>query len=456
MTTPLNILFEQHRRHYEPGTLDYFVRWFGRTGYGDMLSNPYLSAHCGCRKTVDRESFKFSEFSRLSFINRSAALQQLSFVPLLDQKADTVESLFENFARCTGHTHPIADFRLHLGYFTSVLSGPRFLVCHGAGSCLLLGAMFQSLASQHLREKIDLHYSHAANKEFTHVFGTWRDQYFVDPDQKTWSKIDEIDEVPSLGYIFQQLGVAGHLVYLGLPDTERTDLFASMTNDYFEFYGLSTRQYMYSTRQDTTELSRLFLEARTKYCSPFSIDASDFEWKDELRRRAEAEGSRPPILLPKSSQAAVIELPPHGTLRIGIGEGDLPEEIGILSAIFFGRTPATITVPLEKGFSQEIGIPEFPWLLVFDQPVAAVSVNGFSVSIRRSRCGRFFIVGMGQLEQAFDLAGGHRVFKITVVAPGASHVKVVLPVNAFALSSDLIRFEAADNDGISIEGSLCA
>jgi hypothetical protein len=455
MTNPLDLLFEQHRSHYEAGTLDRFVSWFQRTGCGDMLANPYLGAGGGRRTVVDGNALKFSDFSGLSFINRSAAVQRLSFIPVLDRNADTVEALFENFVRCTAHTHPIADFRLHLRYFTSVLSGPRFLLCHGAGSCLLLGAMFQSFVSQRLDERVDLHYSHAANMEFTHVFGTWRDKYFVDPDQKTWSKVDEIDDVPSLGYIFQQLGVAGHLLYRGLTETERSYLFAEMTRDYFKFYDHSVRQYMYSPRQEVAELARLFHEARTKFRSPFSIDASDYDWKDQLRRQAKEQGINSPVLLSGSSQAAVIELPPQGALRIGIGEDDLPEEAAILAAIFFGRTPAVISVTLREGRAEQIRIPDFPWFLAFDCPVEQVSVNGRGVSTRRSRCGRFFMVGMSELERAFDLAGGHADYSISVVAPGASRVKIVLPINAFALSSDLIRFEAANDDQISIEGRVC-
>jgi hypothetical protein len=228
-----------------------------------------------------------------------------------------------------------------------------------------------------------------------------------------------------------------------------------MTRDYFKFYDHSVRQYMYSPRQEVAELARLFHEARTKFRSSFSIDASDYSWKDQLRRQAEEQGINPPILLSGSSQAAVIEVPPRGVLRIGIGEDDLPEEAAILAAIFFGRTPAVISVPLQEGRAEQIRIPDFPWFLAFDCPVEQVSVNGRDVSTRRSRCGRFFIVGMSELERAFDLAGGHADYSISVVAPGASRVKIVLPMNAFALSSDLIRFEAANDDQISIEGRVC-
>jgi hypothetical protein len=455
MTNPLDLLFAEHRRHYEAGTLERFVDWFQRTGCGDMLANPYLAASEGRRKVVASKSLKFSDFSGLSMVNRSHAVQRLSFVPVLDRQADSVEALFQNFVRCTGHTHPIGDFRKHLGYFTSVLAGPRFLLCHGAGSCLLLGAMFQAFVSQRLEEQIDLHYSHAANMEFTHVFGTWRDRYFVDPDQKTWARVDEIDDVPSLGYIFQQLGVAGHLLYRGLSEPERSSLFAGMTRDYFEFYGLSVRQYMYSPRQEIAELTRLFHEARTKFCSSFSIDASDYRWKEQLRRQADAQGINPPILLSGSSQAAVVEIPPQGAIRIGIGEEDLPEEAAILAAIFFGRAPAVISAPLRNGRAERVRIPDFPWFLAFDCVVEQVSVNGRDVATRRSRCGRYFVVGMSELERVFDLAGGHADYSISVVAPGASRVKIVLPMNAFALSSDLIRFEAVNDDQISIEGRVC-
>ena len=421
-----------------------------------MLANPYLRGGNGKRAAVDGRMLRFSDYAGLRFTNQTARTQRMQLVTSLERNADTVKSLFDSFVRCTGHTHPIADFRSNLNYFTSVLAGPRFLLCHGSGSCLLLGSMFQSVVSRYLAETIDLYYSHSAAREFTHVFGIWRERHLVDPDQKTWANVDEIDQVPSLGYIFQQLGVAGHLVYLELSDREKHDLFAEMTRDYFEFYQHSAYQYMYSSKQDVADLARLFHEARTKFCEPYSVDAADFAWKVELRRQADAMGIGRPILLANSSEPLVIELPPQGALRIGIGEDDLPQEVSILSAIFLGRAPASIFVPLADGISHKIRIPEFPWLLVFEEAIERLSVNGCDVSTRRSRCGRFEIAGMGQFQEAFDLAGGHADYGITVNAPGATGMKIVLPINAFALSAGLVRLRDADSLELTVDGEIAA
>lgn len=451
---PLDLLAEHHRRHYEPGTLERFVEWFGRSGYGAMLQNSLLRGEPGQRVPLTPASLKFSELSGLTFSNVSERIWHVEFA--LEIRAESVESLFRNFVRCTGHTHPIGDFRLHLGYFTDVLAGPRFFMFHGSGSCLLLGAMFQANAAQILGERIDLHYSHAEHREFTHVFGTWRDEYFVDPDQKTWVPIKEIDDVPSLGYIFQQFGVAGHLIYRGLTAEEVNSLFARMTRDYFEFYNSSVQQYMYNRRHEIGRLAQLFHEARTKYCSPFSVEAADFPWKGELRHQARMKAIPNPYFSVRAADGVIFDIPPGGALRIGIGEDDLPEEVNILAAIFFGRTPASLSVPLGGGHPESINMPELPWLLVFEKDVRSVAVGGRRLDLRLSRCGRFAIAGMGDLEKYLRVADGSGHYRISIEADDAREARIVFPLNAFAFSSALVRCKAELGPGRFVDGRIVA
>jgi hypothetical protein len=451
---PLELLFDHHRRYYAPDMLEEFKRWFARSGYGGMLDVALMGGRRGASKVLDAEQLRFSSLAGVKFKNGSNRPWRVGFTVALDAGVGSMEDLFRNFALCTGHTHPLADFRSYLGYYVDVLSGPRFLLFHGAGGCLQLGAMFQALASRLLGEQVDLHYSHAEKKEFTHVFGTWKDSYLVDPDQKTWALLDAIDEVPSLGYIFQQFGVVGDLIYRGLEEGERQALLPSMTQDYFNFYRSSVHQYMHRQRHDIAELARLFLEARTKFCSPLSVDATDFAWKEEFRRRSSEHGVERPYFLVKAADRVDIDIPPGGTLRIGTDADELPDEVNVLSAIFFGRVPGSLHVPLREGAAR-LRIPEFPWLLVFGEHEETVTVNGHEISLRPSRCGRYRLAGMGELEKAFDLAGGHSDYSLEIRA-AAKDVRIVLPFNAFALASGLVRCEARPEAGCSIDGTLAA
>lgn len=450
---PLDILFDHHARHYEPGTLARFREWFGRSGCGDMLDNPFLQGGSGPRRHLQDASPTFGGLAGVSFFNASPHPWSVNFTPMCAD-GESVKDLFQKFIRCTGHTHPIGDFRQHLGYFTKILAGPRYFMFHGAGSCLLLGAMFQACASRQLGEHVDLFYSHAARREFTHVFGTWRDRFFVDPDQKTWAPLKAIDDVPSLGYIFQQFGVAGHFIYLELSDAERDRLFASMTRDYFHFYIASTQQYMYRPRHEIPELARLFREARTGFCSPFSVDAQDFPWKDELRRQARAQGVDHPFFMVRAGNPIDFDVPPGGALCIGVSEDDLPDECNILGAIFLGRAPASITVPLAAGIPTKIEVPEFPWLLAFDHDVGPVTINNVKLKPWPSRNGRHWCVGMGDLERVFDLAGGHDRYPLEISTLETTSTKVVLPFNVFALAADLLRCKALPGPGRVVEGRL--
>ena len=448
---PLERLFEIHRHHYAEGTLEAFRDWFDRSGYGSMLENTFLVAADGKRVTLEPDSLSFGQLSEVAFENHGAAPWLVSFSPVLDRGARSVESLFDNFVRCIGHTHPLADFRTHIPYFAKVLAGSRFLMFHGAGSCLLLGAMFKSLSSRQLGEEIDLHYSHSTGRKLTHVFGMWR-QYVVDPDQKTWASIDQIDRVALRGYIFQQLGVAANLVYQGLDEAERAFLFARMTRGYFDFYAPSTEQYMYERNQDVGAVLAMFKEARTRYCSPLSLNASDFPWKDEYRYHAQQQRIERPYFLVRAGDPARINIPPGGTLRIGLDREALPDEAELFATIFLGRVPTTLTVPLPPDGKARVTVPEFPWLIAVDATIASARINGRQMPLRPSRCGRFRIIGMGALEDAFDLESGQDEYPIAIEAPGAAEVKIILPFNAFALAADLVRCDAPAAEGHVING----
>lgn len=453
MIAPLERLFALHRSHYEPGTLETFRAWFERSGYGDMLQNPYINATHGPRELLGA-NFKASEFSEISFENSSDEPWSVRFTPDLERNVKSIEDLFGNFVRCIGHTHPLGDYRTYPAHFAERMAGPRFLLFDGAGSCLLLGAMFQALAERVLGDRIDLHYSHASGHHLTHVYATWNDKYFVDPDQKTWALLADVNDRALHGYLFQQLGVCANQLYVGLTDSERASLFTPMTRAYFDFYAPSSFQYMFKKKQSLATLASMFEESRTKFCQPCSVDASDFEWKNHFRDEMNTAGISRPYFLVEAKRAETITIPPSSSLHIGFGNVPLPEEANLLSAIFLGRVPLTLSVQLVSGHAH-FELPELPWLLTFERDVSEATINGHKLHPHASHDGSFRVLGAGDLEHVFDLAGSTTPIAIDVVARG-SVIRAVLPFNAFTFAANLVDVTAESRADCTISGSRAA
>jgi hypothetical protein len=451
---PIQRLYERHQRWYEPGTLERFRAWFERSGFGAMLDNPYLHAIDRGRTAVTASQFNAHDYSGLAFENGSDAPWTISASVNLGRDAPTVEQLFRNFTLCIGHTHPVGDYRNYPSYYTKVHAGPRFLMFDGAGSCLLLSAMIQSLAGRVLNEPIDLHYSFSADHRLTHVFATWKDSVFVDPDQKTWLPLNQVDDAAVYGYVFQQLGVSANALFGELTDAERDSLFSGMSRAYFDFYKPSAFQYMSERRQNTADLCAMFQQARTDSCTPCSIDASDFPWKDEMRRYAAQYEIPRPYFLVRAEDAVPFVIPAGGSLRIGLGLDTLPAEAELLSAIYFGRVPLSLAAPLTGG-SVSFDLPEVPWLLAFAPEATSVTVNGKVFAPRMSQDGAFRILGTGDLELVLSMVEGRDRFVLDVTALGDT-VRAILPFNAFAASSGLMQFQADVRAGSQIEGRMAA
>lgn len=451
---PITRLFERHRRWYEPGTLECFRAWFERSGYGAMLDNAWLHAKDAGRATIEKADFATQEWSGLVFSNATGAPWTVLATVDLTRGADTVEKLFRNFTLCIAHTHPPGDYREYPAYYTKVHAGPRFLMFDGAGSCLLLGAMIQALAARILDEKIDLHYSVATGRRLTHVYASWQNRIFVDPDQKTWLPLDQVDDAAVYGYVFQQLGVSANALYGELEPVERESLFSGMSRAYFNFYEPSALQYMSEPKQSTDDLCAMFKQARTDSLQSCSIDDSDFPWKDEMRRFAAQYGIPRPWFLVRAEDPIGFVIPPQGKLTIGLGMDELPAEAEMLSSIYLGRVPLSLIAPFAGGIAT-LDLPEVPWLLAFALDAVSVIVNGRSFAPRLSRDGKFRILGTGDLEPVLGMAEGRDRFMLQVTAPG-SHVRAILPFNAFAAESGLMDFHADAGAGRSIEGRRAA
>lgn len=444
---PFDRLKLEHRKHYCEGTLADFTAWFERSGFGDMLANPYLCGDAAQEQRLPDVAPNFSALKGVRYRNVGNASATLTLQVHIERGAADMQQLFANFVRCTGHTHLLGDFRIYRDFFSASYTGPRYVLFDGAGTCLLLGSMFQSLAKNLRSEDVALHYSHTSQRELTHVFGSWNGN-FVDPDQKTWVPLTDIDDSAVFGYLFQQFGVAAYQVFLAIDPDKREKLFSRMSRDYFDFYDASRMQYMYQREQSIQTVSEYFKQAREKHCSDLDIYTTDFAWKTEFCVKAETLGFKAPYFLAGLDSPVKIEIPIGGSFEIGL-YADLPVEAKQLASIFLGRVPGTLSVPLNAG-AAKLTVPELPWMLVFGREVEQATINGDAYKPWLSECGQYRLLGMGDLEALIETARGS-IFNLNIEA-NTSQCTVVLPINAFALSSGLININVDESANFEIYG----
>jgi hypothetical protein len=443
MHFPVDWLRREYNSHYEPGTWEIFEEWFKHSGHGDILSTPWLNdgasyIHNEVVGKVDWGSIRSASFHNLKDENVILRLRCC-----LEDSPVTIPKLFSRFVRSVVHAHLLGDFRKYPDFFFSSYTSARFILFDGAGTCLLLGAMFQSMAQRCCDEFVKLHYSFSPGRELTHVFGSWRGN-FVDPDQKTFIPMEAIDQSALFGYLFQQLGVSAYQIYLGIPEDRRKFLFRKMTLDYFDFYDDSRAQYMYQSKQRISDIKAYFKLARDECSSDLDVFANDFPWKRHMFKKAKLCGISGPYLLAFQSEPIDIVIPSNGRFHIGLLNPNLPSEAGLLSAIFFGRIPGAIIYE-NINCKQVIPLPELPWMIAFDNRVNEINLNGMVLRPWLSTCKRFRLLGMGDLEICFDkLLLGSKSYTL-VVSPCVGRVTVILPINAFAISSGQIHFDLNPN-----------
>lgn len=448
MRYPFDRLKHEHRQHYREGALDDFITWFERSGFGDMLKNPWLNEGPSRERLLEDVRPDFSTLKAVRYFNTGNEAINLTLQVQIERGTTDMRDLFSNFVRCTGHTHLCGDFRSHIDFFVDSYTGPRFVLFDGAGTCLLLGAMFQALARNLHNEHVQLHYSHTAQRELTHVFASWNGN-FVDPDQKTWVPMMQIDDSAVFGYLFQQFGVSAYQVFLAIPPAIRQRLFSRMNLDYFAFYDGSRDQYMYQREQSTATVSAYFRQAREKHCSDLDVYANDFPWKAIMRAKTEAAGIAAPYFLADLARPVLLSIPAGGSFAVGL-EAALPTEVEQLASVFLGRVPGTLKVPL-RGQPVSLTLPEMPWMVLFESSVTQVQINGCNLHPWLSSCGRHRILGAGDIETAITLPKRGSGFKLDLDVAGRQ-CAVVLPVNAFALASGLIDISVADNGRFEIYG----
>lgn len=439
MIFPLDRLKLEHGKHYREGTLANFISWFNRTGFGDMLRNPYLNGGVAVERRLQPSSIDFSSLRGLCYRNISKDPANLIMQVHIERGVVNLQQLFANFVRCTAHTHLPGDFRKYCDFFSRSYTGSRYVLFDGSGTCLLLGAMFQSLAKNLLNEDVSLHYSHTSQRELTHVFGSWN-RYFIDPDQKTWTSIQHINDAALFGYLFQQFGVAAYQVFLAMERGKREKLLSQMSRDYFEFYDGSRAQYMYQHEQSIQTLCDYFKQAREKHCSELNISSLDFPWKAEFLGKTREFGFEFPYFLVDLAREVTIQVPVGGSFQIGLCSDNLPIEAEQLASIFLGRVPGVLNLPMQSGLVN-VSLPELPWMLVFENAVQQAKVNGQWRKPWQSGCGRYRVLGLGELEGLIDASDGNTAFELSIEAV-AVQCALVLPINAFALASGLVDIKA--------------
>ena len=130
------------------------------------------------------------------------------------------------------------------------------------------------------------------------------------------------------------------------------------------------------------------------------------------------------------------------SFNMGFSENiELPEEVFDFSCIYFGRVPGTLSLTNAKLNNHEIITPELPWMILFKNHFNPIVVNGLKFNLHKSRCGKFGILGMGDLETITNFSEIEYKYVIDTSSYTGESIKVIIPINANGLNSGLIQIE---------------
>ena len=119
MKYPMERLKQEHGKHYREGTLSEFSEWFKRSGFGDMLDNPYIAGGAAVEVPLSPEGVDLTRLRGIRFRNRNGAPASLAMQVHIARGAVELRQLFDNFVRCAGHTHLPGDFRNYCDFFSA-------------------------------------------------------------------------------------------------------------------------------------------------------------------------------------------------------------------------------------------------------------------------------------------------------------------------------------------------
>jgi hypothetical protein len=313
--------------------------------------------------------------------------------------------------------------------------GPRYFVFHGDGHCFALANLLSSLLARVAGTDAPVCYTVTPRRTFMHTFVEWNDgarRKILDADQKTIVDWDQAG--PPYGMIYQLLSLGGALSFFGVDESDRRWLFAQSTHAAFDkdFQDATSGARIYHPSPTPEAIAGLFAEAKAQHVEHVSLDADDYPWKEPFRRASG--GQR---MLSQVERQIRLKLPPGAALTIGLNAEGLPELADVLPRVFFGRVPAILQTTVDASGCLQLDLPERPWMVTLSPLLERASVNGRSYPTHR--CGRFAVLGAGDMDGLAGEPGIAGTFPFELQAPPGTSVQVVLPFNALALNSGAVQ-----------------
>lgn len=435
-----------------PKSPQIFYNRFCASPFSDQIRKPLLTNISKNQYKTNRlQEIPFSQISGLTLKNRSSEILSLSLKENIIGRLNTLEEAFNVFINFSAHSNPLGDFRRYSDFFHSRYCTSKYLFFHGDGNCVTLGILLYAfLEHYYKKESIDLYYACGLQREFMHVYAATSDsQIYVDADQKIFCPYDQLDSVYSPGLIYQLLSSAGFSVFDSIPISQRTSLFYTMTEKLMDEYRILPGPYIYQRDPERRNFSELFATARRVNSERLNVYADDFDWKGQYKRIGSEFYETNLPFLSKLSQQAIITLPAHSSLSLGIDE-TLPQEVHDMCLIFWGRVPLTLTTLLVANETQSFALPETPWIILFDEKIKNCTLNNIDIELHTTRCGKFSYIGMGDLEKrGLNSNGLELSFKIK----NNAILRFCLPFNALAINADLICLNASNEGALEIDYS---
>jgi hypothetical protein len=415
------------------GTAERFVARFNATGYGNELRKPMLDGS-GVWRTSPPPGSNPACLGGLRIVNLAQSAAEVIFAA--DFASASVESLFDSFVRSTAHSNPVGDFRNHPERYAPILAGPRYVAFHGDGHCFVLANMLSALLRRLTGTQTVVRHTVTGDGDFIHTFVEWRAEgghTMLDADQKTACAWDAVG--PPYGMIYQILSQAGAMVYESIPEAERRWLFCAPTRAFFaNFHGDpdAAPPRIYQSSPAPEILSDLFMKAKAHRLEAVSLAADDYRWK--ARFRVAMQGHE---LLSQFERSLRLVLPPGGSMTLGHDDAWLPDRVGLLSLVFFGRVPATLRADIPQNGRLALTLPERPWLIAFSQPVTEASINRHRLATHR--CGDFSVLGAGDFDEFIGEPGIAGNAPCVIEGPPGTTVSIILPFNALAFNAGTMR-----------------
>ncbi|MEC8051928.1 MAG: hypothetical protein VX210_14145 [Myxococcota bacterium] len=424
--------------------IDAFIQRFNETEFGYQLSlNMFRWQARPAPTPCQLSDLSFENLQGLIVNNPTNESAPVLLRETLTKKATTTREAWSLLARATWHTHPIGDYRRHVECYRYRYRNANYLAFHGDGNCVTLGVMLESFFHHFMSEDLpEAHYSCGPIREFMHVFNvansSQQESTYIDLDQKIFCQYKQLDQHYSPGLLGQLFGKAGFLIFEDYEEGVRHKLFPLMTHELLSEYHVAPGPIIYQANPEVSEFAGHFARARAHGIERVDLASDDYDWKPAYRK-LKAPEDESPFFLKELKEPVNIQIPAGGSLEIGFSPDTQPREVFDLACVFFGRVPGTLSFKAHKGENKPITTPELPWLIYTDENLSHIEINGTSYQLNRSQCGRYHWIGMGQLYPNLKLGGlgVELAFNVSI----ATHLHVIFPMNALAISSGALSFE---------------